>query len=64
MWLKIGIALLTSVIVVTIPLALILNFKWQISVMLIWDIEDNICLENPLNKVRIIARALKYISAQ
>lgn len=31
MWLKIGIALLTSVIVVTIPLALILNFKWQIS---------------------------------
>lgn len=31
MWLKIGIALLTSVIVVTIPLALILKFKWQIS---------------------------------
>ena len=31
MWLKIGIVLLISVIVVTIPLALVLNFKWQIS---------------------------------
>lgn len=31
MWLKIGIVLLISVIVVTIPLALVLNFKWQMS---------------------------------